>query len=162
MQARGPVGGRISVRRCAWIGLMCVVYAGTPSGMSVAQGPACTRMQFEAVVGDAAGALRDLNAQNRPQFQSKLRALKDKRGWTHDQFLKEAVPIVQDEKIANFDRESNEYLAKIQSMGSEGATATEPDCSQLAVLKSHMEALVASQKAKWTYMIGKVDQELTR
>lgn len=119
-------------------------------------------MQFEAAVSDAAGALRDLNAQNRPPFQEKLRALKDKRGWTHDQFLREAAPLVQDARVAQYDKESSAYLGMIQSMGAEGAAAKEPDCAQLAQLRSHMEALVASQKAKWKHMLELVDRELAK
>jgi hypothetical protein len=119
-------------------------------------------MQFEAAVSDAAGALRDLNARNRPPFQEKLRALKDKRGWTHDQFLKEATPLVQDAKIAQYDKESGEFLEKIQSMGAEGASAKEPDCARLGDVKTHMQSLVASQQAKWNYMIERVDQELAK
>ncbi len=119
-------------------------------------------MQFEAAVSDAAGALRDLNAQNRPPFQEKLRALKDKRGWNHDQFLKEATPLVQDAKIAEYDKESSDFLEKIQSMGAEGAAAKEPDCTQLTQLRSHMQSLVASQKTKWQYMLERVERELAK
>ena len=129
---------------------------------AAAQGSGCTRMQFEAAVSDAAGALRDLNAQNRPPFQTRLRALKDKRGWTHDQFMREAAPLVQDAKIAQFDKESSEYLEKIQTMGAEGASAKEPDCARLTDVKTHMQALVASQQAKWKYMLDRIDQELAK
>ena len=167
MQALGPVKRgwtRLSsvalLRGLARAGATAFCLAGSPHAM--AQGPACTRMQFEAAVSDAAGALRDLNAQNRPNFQTKLRALKDKRGWTHDQFLKEATPLVQDAKIAQYDKESGEYLEKIQSMGAEGATAKEPDCTRLTDVKTHMQALVTSQQAKWTYMLERVDQELAK
>jgi len=169
MQARGPVAvGRMAARgvlrrgcaSAAVVGLRFLLAAGVAP--AAAQGPACSRMQFEASVSDAAGALRDLNAQNRPPFQEKLRALKDKRGWSHDQFLKEATPLVQDARIAEYDKESGDYLGQIQSMGAEGAAAAEPDCGQLTQLKSHMQALVASQKAKWQYMLGRIDLELAK
>lgn len=156
MQACGPVRGQ-SAKYLALLGFWLAW-----SCPAAAQGPACTKMQFEAAVSDAAGALRDLNAQNRPPFQEKLRALKDKRGWSHDQFLKEAAPLVQDARIAQYDKESGEFLERIQSMGAEGAAAKEPDCAQLTQLRSHMQALVASQKAKWQYMLQRVDQELAK
>lgn len=160
MQAREPGAITLMKRRVASRVIALVTCAAiTPAA---AQGPACTKMQFEAVVSDAAGALRELNAQNRPVFQTKLRALKDKRGWSHDQFLKEAAPLVQDAKAAEYDKESSDYLAKIQSMGAEGAAAKEPDCNQLIQLKSHMQALVTSQKAKWQHMLGKIEQELAK
>ncbi|MFM9850570.1 MAG: hypothetical protein ACKVP3_25995 [Hyphomicrobiaceae bacterium] len=145
---------------CAGVAAAGLASLGAPD--AVAQGPSCSRMQFEAAVSDAAGALRDLNAKNRPPFQEKLRALRDKRGWTHDQFLKEATPLVQDAKIAQYDKESGEFLEKIQSMGAVGASAKEPDCTRLTDVKTHMQALVASQQAKWTYMLQRVEQELAK
>ena len=75
-----------------------------PARPAMAQPPACARGDFEAVVDEAAGALRDLARQNTPQFQGKLRQLKTKRGWSDDRFLQEAEPLVRDEKIADFDR----------------------------------------------------------
>jgi hypothetical protein len=169
MQALGPVFGRwmrlvgvASLRTWLYAGATAAGLAGFGASEAIAQGPACTRMQFEAAVSDAAGALRDLNAKNRPPFQEKLRALKDKRGWTHDQFLKEATPLVQDAKIAQYDKESGEFLEKIQTMGSEGASAKEPDCARLTDVKTHMQSLVASQQAKWTYMLQRVEQELAK
>jgi hypothetical protein len=55
-----------------------------------AQAPACAKGDFEVVVNEAGSVLRDLNRQNTPLFQAKLRQLKDKRSWSNDQFLKEA------------------------------------------------------------------------
>jgi hypothetical protein len=82
------IAGRIG------LGLALIVpLAGAPS--LLAQPAACTKAEFEGVVDEAAAALRDLNNKNRPDFQEKLRTLKDKRGWSNDQFLKEAAPFVK-------------------------------------------------------------------
>lgn len=121
---------------------------------------ACQRADFEAVVDEAAAALRELNQKNRPTFQEKLRTLKDKRGWDHDQFLKEALPYVKDEKIEVFDEDSNRLLEEISSQGQEGAAAKTPDCALLEDLRGRMKALVETQTAKWTYMFGKLEREL--
>ncbi|MGQ0673001.1 MAG: hypothetical protein ACT4N2_09010 [Hyphomicrobium sp.] len=120
----------------------------------------CTKSEFETVVDEAAAALRDLNAKNKPAFQDKLRQLKDKRGWTQDQFLKEAAPFVKDDKIEVFDKTSNQLLGKISSMGQEGSAAKTPDCAMLSELHAHMDVLVSTQTSKWTYMFGKLDAEL--
>lgn len=153
----GEVGVRRLVAALSW--LMGGAIVAVPAA---AQGPDCTRLQFEAVVAEAAAALRDLNAHNRPTFQSKLRALKDKRGWSNDEFLRNASPLVQDAKTEQYDRESSEDLAKIQSMGAEGAAASEPNCAHLDELKARMQSLVTSQKAKWQYLFGKLEQELAK
>jgi hypothetical protein len=125
-------------------------------------GQVCAKSDFEAVVDDAAGSLRDLNLQNKPAFQEKLRQLKDKRGWSHDAFLTEAAPFVRDDKIAVYDQDSERLLADISSLGQEGADAATPDCALLADLKARMRTLVDTQTAKWKYMFEKLDASLAQ
>jgi hypothetical protein len=120
----------------------------------------CAKADFEAVVEQAAGSLRELNSKNKPLFQEKLRNLKDKAGWTHDQFMQEAAPYVRDDKIAEFDASTDELLGAISSMGQEGAAAKTPDCGLLLELRARMKLLVDTQASKWTYMFGKIDAEL--
>ncbi len=134
--------------------------APPPSATAAAPLGACAKTDFEQVVEQAAGSLRELNAKNKPAFQEKLRALKDKRGWAHDVFLKEAAPFVRDDKIAEFDQSTDELLTAISTLGQEGATAAIPDCAVLLELRARMSLLVNTQTAKWTYMFAKIDTEL--
>lgn len=141
-------------------GAACVALAalGVPA---IAQEPAsCAKADFEAAVDESAAALRDLNQKNKPTFQERLRQLKDKRGWTHDQFLKEGAGYIKDEQIDTYDKTSNDLLAKISSMGDEGSAAKTPDCALLGELRGHMKTFVDTQTAKWSYMFGKIDGEL--
>ena len=126
----------------------------------IADTPACSKSEFEVVVEEAAGALRELNTKNKPSFQDKLRQLKDKRGWSHDQFMKEAAPFVRDDKIATFDQSTDELLSAISTMGEEGANAKSPDCAILLELRARMKLLVDTQSEKWTYMFEKIETEL--
>jgi hypothetical protein len=142
--------------------VLCFAVVATFPAPSSGQEQGCTRESFEAVVGQSASALRDLTGKNRPLFQARLRDLKDKRGWAHDQFLKEAAPIVQDARTDAYDKTSSELLADIQRMGAEGSAAPKPDCAALARLRHRMEALVEAQRQKWAYLIAKVEQELGR
>lgn len=121
---------------------------------------ACSKSNFEQVVDEAAAALRDLNATNRPSFQDKLRNLKDKRGWSTEQFMTEATTFVQDDKITDYDQTSADLLARINSMGAEGSAAPSPDCALLAQVNAAMKDLVAAQREKWAYMFGKIDTAL--
>ncbi len=129
---------------------------------SVSNVAACGKADFEVVVGAAAASLRELNGTMRPSFEDKLKALKQKRAWTQDQFLVEAIPLVQDEQISTFDDESTDILKRIESLGSEGARASIPDCGQLVAVREHMKALVDVQRAKWAYMFEKLDRELAK
>ena len=128
---------------------------------ALAQTP-CSKTDFEAVVDEAAGALRDLNRANTPQFQAKLRQLKDKRGWSNDQFMTEAEPFVRDATIAGFDQKSEELLGRIMSGGQAQSTSDKPDCGLLGGLRATMKALVETQKGKWAYMFDKLDKDLAK
>jgi hypothetical protein len=129
---------------------------------ALAQGSGCSKADFEAVVNEAGAALRDLNRQNTPAFQTKLRQLKEKRGWSDDQFLKAAEPFVRDGDIVAYDQKSEELLNRITGAGQQGASAVAVDCSLLGELRAAMTLLVQTQKAKWTHMFAKLDKELTK
>ncbi|MEQ1648284.1 MAG: hypothetical protein ABL898_06835 [Hyphomicrobiaceae bacterium] len=125
-----------------------------------ARADTCQRTDFEAVVDGAAETLRSLTQQHSPVFQGKLRQLREKRGWTHEQFLAEGAKFVRDEKIAEYDDKSEQLLARINSAGDGGGKT--PDCALLATLKGNMTALVETQNAKWTHMFSKLDAELVK
>jgi hypothetical protein len=144
--------------RGALLGLS-ILMAGGSATLNAAAG-ACAKADFEAVVDEAAGSLRDLNAVNKPKFQEKLRQLKDKRRWAHEQFLREAAPFVSDDKITTYDLQSNSLLEKIATGGEAGAAAATPDCAVLDTLRASMKTLVDTQTAKWSYMNAKLDTEL--
>ena len=102
---------------CArWWWLCCLRWPGAGQA-ALSQGAACAKADFEAVVNAAGAALRDLAQQNTPQFQAKLRQLKDKRSWSNDEFLKQAEPLVRDETIAGYDKKSEELVARITGGG---------------------------------------------
>jgi len=126
-----------------------------------AQAPACAKGDFESVVNEAGAVLRDLNRENTPLFQAKLRQLKDKRSWSNDQFLKEAEPFVRDEQIVGYDQKSESLLGRIAGGDTSGASEA-PNCSLLTELRTAMTQLVDTQKAKWGYMFAKIDKELAK
>jgi hypothetical protein len=140
--------------------LVLALAAGVETAL--AQTPQCAKGDFEAVVDEAAAALRALNQQHTPQFQVRLRQLKEKRGWSNDQFLKEAEPYVRDEQMAGYDRKSEEFLARITSGGQAASAGGPPDCSVLLELRAALKALVDTQKEKWAYMFAKIDAELKK
>ena len=141
------------------VGVMLAIAGGT---CALAQGAACKKADFEAVVDEAAAALRALNLQNTPQFQARLRQLKDKRGWSHEQFLAGAAPFVRDDAIAGYDQKSEDFLASITSAGQSQATAASLNCGLLSGLRVSLASLVETQKAKWAYMFDKIDGELRK
>lgn len=151
------------MRPTAWglAALLALSGASISTGSARAQG-ACAKTDFETVVNDAGAVLRDLNRQNTPTFQAKLRELKDKRAWSNDQFLKEAEPFVRDQDIVAYDQKSEELLNRITGGGQQAASSGGPDCAVLAELRAAMQLLVETQKAKWTHMFGKINKELAK
>jgi hypothetical protein len=147
------------MRRGVLAGTVMFALAAGAAGPVRAQ-QVCAKADFEAVVDEAAAALRDLNAHNRPAFQDKLRLLREKRGWSQDQFLRQAEPFVRDDQIVEFDNRSQEFLARINSLGEEGAGAKAPDCKLLAEVRAAMKGLVDTQTEKWGYMFAKLDRAL--
>jgi hypothetical protein len=147
--------------RAGLVGMIALLLAALNASCALAETP-CSKADFEAVVDEAAAALRSLNHQNTPQFQARLRQLKDKRGWSHEQFLLEASPFVRDEAIAAFDKKSEDFLARITQGGQSQVTATALNCGLLVELRGSLAALVETQKAKWTYMFDKINGELRK
>jgi hypothetical protein len=132
-------------------------------GVAKAQTESCSKADFQAVVNGAAGTLRDLNQKNRPAFQAKLRELKVKRGWSDDEFLKEAAPLVKDDKTDALDDASSQLLARITELGQqENSEAKTADCALLGELNGYMQKLVAAQTEKWQYMFDKLAIELAK
>lgn len=146
------------------VSLFVAMLAASRAALSQAAPAAtCAKADFEAVVNAAGAALRDLAQQNTPVFQAKLRQLKDKRSWSNDEFLKRAEPLVRDEKIAGYDKKSEELVARITGGGSQGETAAAgPDCALLTELQGDLKLLVETQQAKWSHMLTKVDRELAK
>ena len=154
--------------RCAWvIAILTLLLAGRfdPAGAqgastAAATNPTCTKLEFEAVVENAAASLRDLNARNAPGFQDKLRLLRDRRKWSAEEFMEKAAPFVQDERIAAYDQRSTDLLMKLNSVGAAGASSNVPDCKLLEELRSTMKALIDTQIEKWAYMFAKIERGL--
>jgi hypothetical protein len=119
----------------------------------------CTREDFAKAVNKAGAALRQLNAENAPRLQAKMRQLKTKMGWPDAGFEEKAFQALQDERIAALDAEANDRLARIDSLGTIGPSG-DPDCTKLEALSAASLELQATVKAKTNYMLAKLDQML--
>jgi hypothetical protein len=119
----------------------------------------CTKDDFAKAVDQAGAALRALNAESAPRLKAKMRQLKEAKGWPEAGFEERAYAAVQDERVAMFDAQSNELLAKIDVLGtvpSSGAI----DCAKLDELTAASIELQATIKAKSAYVLKKFDRML--
>jgi hypothetical protein len=133
----------------------------------------CGRDAFAAVVGDANIQLSTLNETNKKSFQEKLQQLKLRNGWSDADYVNQARPYVQDERIAAFDSDNKALLDRIPQLGG-GVQSTQalasaapmpgnvadPRCAMLDELRGLMAKVVENTQAKWRYMAGKVDDAL--
>ena len=119
----------------------------------------CTREDFAKAVNGAGVALRQLNAENAPRLQAKMRRLKTKMNWPDAGFEEKAYQALQDERISALDAEANDRLARIDALGTIGPSA-EPDCAKLQELSAASLELQATVKAKTNYLFSKLDQML--
>lgn len=137
----------------AWSALL-LAHAG--AGAAAA---ACAKEDFAQAVDRAGAALRKLNADNAPKLQAKLRQLMERRGWSDSTAIDKAFEAVHDERIAAFDNQANDLLAKIDTLGTVGP-GEQPDCAKLQDLTASSLELQATVKAKTAYTLAKIDQML--
>ena len=129
-------------------------------GITPARAASCTADDFGATVDGAGGALRAYNADATPRLQARIKALAAKKAWSEAETEDTAVTYLQDDRLRKLDETANTLLAKIDTLGQQ-----EPgkplDCAKLDDLKSAGIELLAVMKAKTTYLIAKIDTELT-
>jgi hypothetical protein len=143
------------------------------SGAALAEN--CDQAAFSAVVDEARNRLEALNIENKQEFQQKLGELREKRGWSKDDFVKNARPLVQDAGIASFDARHEELLTRVPKIGQAdrpvaslagiapaGESASDSRCVMLDELRSLMGQVIENTRAKWAYMHGKTDAALTQ
>jgi hypothetical protein len=129
----------------------------------------CERAAFAAVVSEASAQLTAINAANKKSFDVKLRALKTSQNWADGDFVAKATPFVKDEKIAAFDAANRSLLAKVPQLGKgaasninlaslvSGGAQADKNCQMLSELRGLMAKVVENTRAKWAYMLGKID-----
>ena len=133
----------------------------------------CGREAFAAVVSEASTALTAMNETQKQSFHARLQLLKTRTGWSDADYVANARPFVQDDRIAAIDAETKALLAKVPELGASGQpspalagvvasieTSTDQHCAMLGQLRGLMAKVVENNRAKWTYMIGKIDAAL--
>jgi hypothetical protein len=164
---RGAAAGvrRGRMRLLASAAVLLLIPAATLSAAAAD----CGREAFSAVVSQASGELAAINNAQKAGLHEKLQLLKARQGWADGDFVSKATPFVQDAKIAEFDQGNKSLLARVPQLGAPpslaGAVSTLPgtddrNCAMLQELRGLMAQVVENTRAKWTYMLGKVDGAL--
>jgi hypothetical protein len=141
------------MRRLILTALVAAALLG--GGRALATAANCAKEDFAQAVDRAGAQLRKLNAEQIPQVQAKIRKLKEAKGWQDEK----AYETLQDERMAGFDAQANDLLAKIDALGTVDGS-TELQCGRLDELMAASLELQATVKAKAAYTLSKVDQIL--
>ena len=126
------------------------------SSSAQAQTAQCPPEQFRKVVDDAGAALRKINSDQRPKLEAGLRRLKDKHGWSEDDYADKANVLLSDAKSDDYDVKASELLAKLDQI-SEQAQAGKAECTRLAELESTALELQATIRVKAQYMLARIE-----
>ncbi|MGF1621750.1 MAG: hypothetical protein ACFCUR_14180 [Rhodomicrobiaceae bacterium] len=135
----------------------------------------CGREALAAVVSEASAELTAMTEANTRRFQDKLQQLKASQGWSDADYVSKATPFVKDEAIAGFDARHGELLEQVPNLSAPGrsvaslagaapayAASTHDGCPMAEKLRGLMNDVVDNSRAKWAYMLGKVDQALEK
>lgn len=116
---------------------------------------ACTDDEVARVVDAAGASLRAFNTGNAPKLQAKLRQLKTKRGWSDGEFEERSIDVLHDARVEELDRQANEILTRIDTLGS--SSTGKPDCARLGDIQAASVELLATMRAKSSYIIARAD-----
>lgn len=141
------------MRRLILTALVAAALLG--GGRALATAATCSKEDFGQAVDRAGAQLRKLNAEQIPQVQAKIRKLKESKGWQDEK----TYETLQDERMASFDAQANDLLAKIDTLGTVDPSA-ELQCGRLDELTAASLELQATVKAKAAYTLSKLDQML--
>lgn len=143
----------------ALLGVACL----TASPMAaVAAAPAtCTADDFGLAVDEAGARLRAFNAEASPKLQAKLKALKDKKGWSGPDADDKSHDFLHDQRLDSLDEQANELLVNIDTLGRPPENQP-PDCSKLDELRAASSELLTVMRTKSSYTIAKIEGEVGR
>ncbi len=144
------------MRSKIFLSLTLALLLGAPDG---ALAEICPADQFRKVVDDAGAALRRVNTESRPRIDSGLRRLKDKFGWSEDDYTEKANALLSDAKSEGYDVTASELLARLDRLSGEGQSG-KAECGLLADLESTALELQATVRVKTQYMLSRIDATL--
>lgn len=128
-------------------------------GVAQAAEETCAAADFSREVDAAGASLREFNASMAPELQARLRQLKTAKGWSDEDYQTLAQDYLFDARIAGYDRKANDLLMKLDELGSTGEQGA-ADCAKLNELKATGVELLAVMKAKSSYTLAKIDDEI--
>ncbi len=137
--------------------LLSVVVAAGLSAPLMAE--VCTPDKVGAAVDQAGASLRAYNSEAQPKLRERLKSLADKKGWKSQDAEEQAVELLADGKVGEFDTQANDLLSRIDVLGRPGADGAVA-CTNIPEITAASAELLAVMKTKTAYLNRKLDTEL--
>ena len=134
--------------------IMLAVFASIGAARVEAQ--TCTSEQFAATVDKAGANLRRITSESAPALQSRMRRLKELRGWSETDYEEKAYALLGDQRIADFDTQMSDLVQRMDTLGA-NQPGEAPDCSRVPELEAAGLELQATVKARTAFMIQRLD-----
>lgn len=125
---------------------------------SLARAQTCTRAQLAEAVDKTGASLRKVTTETAPQLQSRMRQLKERKGWSDADYEEQAVALISDKRLADLDQQASDLVARIDALGT--PKGDDVNCATIAELEATGAELIATVRTKASYAIGKLDQAL--
>ena len=148
-----------STKQAATALLVCLTLALAGS-LSPAKSKQCAASAFSREVDAAAAALRSFNSEMSPVLQSRIAQLKTAKGWSDDNYQSLAQDYLFDARTAALDGKANSLLMRLDELGEHGEKGG-ADCARLDELKATGVELLAVMKAKSSYTLARIDEEIS-
>jgi hypothetical protein len=147
-------------RRAHLAGVAALATAlGAAPSVETVRAQACTAEQLADAVDQAGANLRRITQELQPRLDQRLRQLKAKRGWADGDYEEKGYAEIADARSEALERQANELLARIDTLGALPAGAT-PECGRLQELSAASLELQATVRTKGQYAIGRLDAAL--
>ena len=148
-----------SAKQAATALLVCLTLA-LAGFFAPAQSKQCPASDFSREVDAAGAALRAFNSDMSPVLQSRIAQLKTAKGWSDDNYQSLAQDYLFDARTAALDGKANSLLMRLDELGELGEKGG-ADCARLDELKATGVELLAVMKAKSSYTLARIDEEIS-
>ena len=116
----------------------------------------CDQSQLAAAIDGAGEKLRQFTMATQPAVSDKLRQLKDAKGWSEADHQDLGYAAIEDDRTRSLDATATALLSRLDAMGSDTDEAAM--CQRIADAEAASLELLATVRAKSTYMMTRLDQ----
>ncbi len=118
----------------------------------------CNIQALSQAVHNASIKLRHMKEKYRNNLHKQLVILKRQKGWSDQEFILKAQPLIQNKSISDFDDQNKKLVSVISSLNhSRGNKA--PDCEMFARLNFSLNKIIQNTQNKWDHMLLNIKAE---